>query len=163
MAPRSVGAYRRLAGARLRPSRMGHRHWAALIGAALLLETAAIASPDPWLGRDKLWHASISAGMATSGYAGLRWLHLDRTEALLFAGAATLAVGGAKELSDSYGGGRVSARDLAWDAIGTGVGLLVGWAIEQWLGSSDATPVSGAAHLATRARWTGPGQASHLP
>ena len=94
---------------------------------------ARAAEPDPWLGRDKMLHLGVSAALAAGGYSAgsLVW---DGTGERLAAGAGlSLALGVAKELADLAGYGHPSWRDLAWDVVGTGAGLLVAWSVDELL------------------------------
>ncbi len=99
---------------------------AACIAACLLtLSTngAKAADEDPWFGRDKALHFSVSVGLGASGYAGSALL-FDGYGARTLAGAAfSLSIGVAKEVYDATGAGDPSWKDLTWDAIGTAVGV----------------------------------------
>jgi uncharacterized protein YfiM (DUF2279 family) len=73
---------------------------------------------DSWLGTDKLRHfvlaglvQGVAFGVATT--AGAR-----QRSALVAASAVTGLVSIGKEVHDRRRGGRVSGRDLAWDAAG---------------------------------------------
>jgi len=48
------------------------------------------------------------------------------------AAGATLALGAgvAKEIADLAGAGDPSLRDLVWDVVGTGAGLLLAWGVD---------------------------------
>jgi uncharacterized protein YfiM (DUF2279 family) len=76
---------------------------------------------DPWFGRDKALHFSFSAVLAGGGYGGAALLTQseDRRWRLLAGAGLALGAGIGKELYDLSGHGDASARDLAWDAIGT--------------------------------------------
>jgi putative lipoprotein len=94
--------------------------------AAIALAVVAaprIACADDWLGPDKALHFSVSAGLAVGGYAtGSIWL--ERRWVRATAGASfAFSAGVAKEAWDATGRGDPSAKDLAWDAIGTAVGV----------------------------------------
>jgi putative lipoprotein len=90
---------------------------------------------DPWFGRDKALHFSFSAALAGAGYGGAALLteREDRRWRLLAGAGVALCAGIGKELYDLSGHGDASARDLAWDAIGTATGLLVAWTIDRLL------------------------------
>lgn len=106
--------------------------WLALPVLLACLPTRASASEeDPWFGRDKKLHFVVSAGLATGGYA-LGAIFWEEPSARLASGA-TLALGAgvAKELADLAGYGHPSWRDLAWDVIGTGAGLLLAWGADE--------------------------------
>ena len=105
---------------------------AAAVGLGVLLSpgSARAADEDPWLGRDKVLHFSVSAGLGAGGYAGsaLLW---DGYGARALSGAAfSLSIGIAKELYDATGAGDPSWKDLAWDGIGTAVGVGVALLID---------------------------------
>ena len=102
-----------------------------LAAACLLAPLAARASDDdPWFGPDKLKHFGASAALATTGYA-VGSAFFDEVPERLAAGA-TLALGAgvAKEIADLAGAGDPSLRDLVWDVVGTGAGLLLAWGVD---------------------------------
>ena len=75
-------------------------------------------APDRWLGTDKLRHfvlagliQGVTFGSATA--AGVR-----QAPALAAASVVTAAASVGKEVHDRRRGGRVSGRDLVWDAAG---------------------------------------------
>ena len=108
--------------------------------ALLLLASAASAQesdPDPWFGRDKALHFGASFGLAAGGYGvSSLWLETPGQRALA-GGAVALSFGIGKELLDLAGlWGQPSWKDLAWDVVGAGAGLLVSYAIDRliaWL------------------------------
>ncbi len=105
---------------------------------------AQTADPDPWFGKDKALHFSISAGIAGVLYAGAATQFEARYPPLLLAGGATLAIGAGKELYDLSGHGDPSWKDFTWDVIGTFVGLGLAWGIDLLVrGVSDAHPLFG--------------------
>jgi len=106
------------------------RSIALALALALALESAALAGDDPWLSPDKGLHFGFSTAVAAGGY-GLGALELDqRHEALLLGGGLALAAGAWKELIDLQGAGDASWKDLAWDAVGTVVGLALAWGLD---------------------------------
>lgn len=129
---------------------MAHRRNTAGYLTALLVcisTPAAAADPDPWFGRDKALHFSVSAGLSIAGYA---------SSALLFDGygmraasgaSVALSAGVAKEIYDATGAGSASWKDLAWDAAGTLVGVGLALAVDLLIrgqepakATSQATP-----------------------
>lgn len=107
----------------------------ALVGALTLgsmtrLARAADPDPDPWLGKDKALHFSVSAVIAAGSYAAGTAIFDARGHALVAAGGLTLAVGAGKELLDLAGYGDPSWRDFAADVAGTIVGLAVAWSLD---------------------------------
>lgn len=116
------------------------------LGCALLLARARDAraddASDPWFGQDKALHFGVSAGLAAGGYAAGAALFEARGHALLFGGGLALGAGVGKELVDLAGYGDPSWKDLAWDGIGTVVGLLVAWGLDAALrGIGPAQPL----------------------
>ncbi len=107
-------------------------------GCSVLSALAAIAwanpsragDPDRWFGPDKALHFGAAATIAVTGYgAGAAIFESRGYAVLLGAGAATLASVG-KETLDLTGYGDPSWKDLAWDGVGTFVGLLVAWSVD---------------------------------
>jgi putative lipoprotein len=122
------------------------RRWRALGGApsfvgagcaALLLLAPAVgradppaADPDPWLGPDKALHFGVSAAIAGGGYALAAPFFDDYgARAGLGAGLA-LSAGMTKEALDAAGLGHPSWRDVAWDVLGTAVGIGISLTID---------------------------------
>jgi putative lipoprotein len=98
---------------------------------------------DPWFGRDKAYHFSISAALAAGGYGVTRSLTDDRSTCLALGGALALTAGAGKELYDLSGRGDPSLRDLTWDVLGTATGLLLTWAVDRfWISPPRAHPAS---------------------
>lgn len=98
---------------------------------AALVLAAALAAPTPasaqLLRRDDRLHFGLSALIAFGAY-GVVALVDERESLRVGIGAAVaLAAGVAKELWDLSGRGDPSWRDLGFDLLGTGVGLLAGW------------------------------------
>jgi putative lipoprotein len=100
--------------------------------ATLALAVAvAVAAPSPasaqLLRRDDRLHLGLSSLIAFGAY-GVVALFDEREPLRVGVGAAVaLAAGIAKELWDLSGRGDPSWRDLAFDVVGTGIGLLAGW------------------------------------
>lgn len=92
---------------------------------ALTASAARAEDRDPWLGKDKALHFTVSAGLAVGSYAIARPLLEKRPQALTLAGGMAFSFGIAKETWDLTGHGDPSWKDLTWDAIGTVSGLLV--------------------------------------
>jgi putative lipoprotein len=94
---------------------------------------AQAAEPDPWFGRDKVMHFSVSFALAGNAYADSS-AFTKRTSIRVLSGVGVaLSAGIAKELADRYDGGDASWRDLTWDAIGTATGTLVAWLVDRYL------------------------------
>lgn len=97
----------------------------------LVLTLATPAHADEWLGRDKALHFGVSAGIAAGGYAGTAAFTDDRTTRLLVGAGLALGAGAGKELWDLAGHGDPSAKDLAWDVVGTATGLAFAWLVDR--------------------------------
>lgn len=86
---------------------------------------------DPWFGRDKALHFGASFALAVGGYAAASWAFERRAGRVALSASIAIGAGVAKEIADYQFKGDPSARDLAWDAIGTAAGVLVAWAIDR--------------------------------
>lgn len=108
---------------------------AALAAACALMRipVAAAADADPWFGRDKALHFSVSAGLAAGGYGVTAAVADDRRWRLPAGALFALGAGVGKELYDLGGRGDASWRDLTWDLVGTATGLGVAWLVDQLL------------------------------
>ena len=79
---------------------------------------AATRPPDRWLGTDKLRHFVLAGLVQGTAFGGATAAGLRQGPAQLSAGAVTAVVSVGKEVRDRRRGGRVSMRDLVWDAAG---------------------------------------------
>jgi putative lipoprotein len=94
---------------------------------------AQAAEPDPWFGRDKVIHFSVSFALAGNAYADSS-AFTKRTSIRVLSGVGVgLAAGIAKEIADRYDGGDASWRDFTWDIVGTATGTLVAWLVDRYL------------------------------
>ena len=109
---------------------------AQLFGAA----RAARADDDPWFGRDKALHFSLSAAIAGGGYAIAVPLTGDRRWRVAAGAGLAIAAGAGKEISDRYDGGDASWRDFTWDLIGTATGVGIAWLIDHFVGGRREAP-----------------------
>ena len=76
-------------------------------------------APSPFsVAPDKVKHFFLSAFVQSASYSALRLGGVDHDGALVTAGAATVAVGIAKEVHDGRSGRRFDVRDLLWDVAG---------------------------------------------
>jgi putative lipoprotein len=100
---------------------------------SLVAPRVARADTDRWLARDKAQHFAATAGIALGGYGGAALLDAETRWRVAIGLGAGMAAGLAKEAWDLSGRGDASWRDVAWDAIGSGVGVLVGFVVEWWL------------------------------
>lgn len=98
--------------------------------ASLSTAARARADDDPWFGRDKVLHFSISALLAGGAYTVTATQSRSRFVPLLVGGGVALAAGAAKEGVDALGFGTASWKDFAWDAAGTIVGLGIAWSLD---------------------------------
>lgn len=111
-----------------------------LVTVLLSLPQRATADPDPWFAKDKMLHFGVSAALAAGGYAVGTAVWDDRAPAVLTGAGVALAAGVGKELLDLAGYGHPSWRDLAWDVVGTGAGLLLAWGIDSLVRPSPSSP-----------------------
>lgn len=90
-------------------------------------DTAFASRPaDPWLAMDKAQHLVISFALTLSGqYTLVNKLELTEGNALPLSATATALVGLAKEWYDHRSYGYFSTRDLAADALGIAVAVLL--------------------------------------
>ncbi|HET9985447.1 MAG TPA: hypothetical protein VFQ38_17730 [Longimicrobiales bacterium] len=94
----------------------GPRRWAR---AADLGPPGTVRARPP--GEDKLKHFFMSFAITSVGY-GVARLALDHGPAVVAASAGGALAGIGKEAYDARTGGDASVGDLAWDALGIGVG-----------------------------------------
>lgn len=86
---------------------------------------AVAAVPDDrWIAEDKLRHFALSFAATQMGYGGTRFA-LEPEPAVLLAAAGALGLGIGKEVRDVRRGGPFSLKDLAWDAAGVALGVLL--------------------------------------
>ncbi len=107
--------------------------------------------PDPWFGRDKVLHFTVSGAIAAGGYGiGTTLFDGYAAPAALGAGLA-LTAGIGKEAMDAAGYGTPSWKDLTWDVAGTatgvGIALLVHLAVRDSDNGSSTPPMSTGAAL----------------
>lgn len=106
--------------------------WIALpVLLACLPSGASASEEDPWFGEDKKLHFAVCAGLAAGGYALGAAFWEEKSARLATGATVALGAGVAKELADLAGYGHPSWRDLAWDVIGTGTGLLLAWSVDE--------------------------------
>lgn len=84
---------------------------------------AAAAQPVPraadrWLGADKLRHFALAGLVQGVAFGSATTVGVRGRPALMTASALTAVVSIGKEVHDRRRGGRVSGRDLVWDAAG---------------------------------------------
>ena len=79
---------------------------------------AAPRAPDRWLGTDKLRHFVLAGLVQGTAFGSATAVGMRQGPAQLSASAVTALVSVGKEVHDRRRGGRVSGRDLVWDAAG---------------------------------------------
>jgi putative lipoprotein len=109
---------------------------------SVAIDARADEADDPWLGRDKVIHYGVSAGIAGTGYVAGALIFDTRAHALATGAAAATLAGVGKELADLGGYGHASWKDLAWDGLGMVTGLAVAWGLDLlFRGVSGARPL----------------------
>lgn len=90
-------------------------------------QAASERSEDPWIGRDKVSHLALSLSVVGFGYHVARMEGgAGRCQARTGALGVSLALGLAKEFYDrKRPGPGFSYRDLVYDLMGSGLGLLL--------------------------------------
>jgi putative lipoprotein len=98
-----------------------------ILGLALFDDGDAAAQElDPWFGRDKALHFTLSAALSIGGYAAAKVATGNRFgEAPINGFAFSLALGLAKEAYDAIGPGTPSYRDMVANLAGALAGLLL--------------------------------------
>jgi uncharacterized protein YfiM (DUF2279 family) len=97
-------------------------------GVAVIPAVPGLAGDDEWTGDDKAFHFGASLLIDTAGDWALReGIPLKKTQSLAIAGAATLTLGAAIELTDE----EFSEKDLAWDIAGTAVGMILWMVVDR--------------------------------
>ena len=95
----------------------------------LTLQTAPLQqrarAQDRWIAEDKARHLVTSMVAVGFGYSGARLVGMEGNDALIAAAAGAAAAGILKEFHDRKVGGPFSYRDLVWDAVGIGLGLVL--------------------------------------
>lgn len=80
---------------------------------------------DRWFAPDKAAHFVLSFFLTTATYTVARD-HMERDRAIQTAVGVTAGLGIAKEIHDAMSaGGTFSAKDLVWDGLGIGLGVLI--------------------------------------
>jgi putative lipoprotein len=87
------------------------------------LSRTSPACADSFWGPDKALHFGFSVGLAAGGYAASSLIWEKPWQRALAGATFSLSAGVAKELWDLSGHGDPSFKDLAWDGIGTAVGV----------------------------------------
>lgn len=95
-----------------------------------VISQPALQSGDEWFARDKLYHFTVSAGLAFgSFYIYRETLHNNREGSYCFSGGFTISVGAVKEYYDSKHPDKHQAswKDFIADLAGTGLGLCLAY------------------------------------
>lgn len=109
----------------------------------LLLAAAtsrAQTDPDPWIGPDKALHFSVSAALAGVAYGTTALFTENRPVRIGVSAGVAFGAGVFKELLDLTGSGDPSWKDLAWDAMGTAVGVVLSWVLDVFVITPLTTP-----------------------
>jgi len=104
-----------------------------LLPRAYNLAQFAVAGPtlgsvveDSWFGVDKVKHFFMSAFIESVSYSALQAAHVNHRSALAGAIGVTAAFGVGREIHDSRNPkNHFSIKDLSWDAIGAGAGVVL--------------------------------------
>ena len=82
--------------------------------------------PDSWFAIDKVKHFFMSAFIESVSYSALQAAHANHRPALAGAIGITAAFGLGKEIHDYRNpNNHFSIKDLSWDAIGAGAGVIL--------------------------------------
>ncbi len=102
----------------------------ASLALAFLGRDARAHEKDPFFSEDKALHFTLSAGIASVGYAAFVPITETRSVRLLGGAGVGLLAGVAKESLDLAGYGDPSWKDLAWDVGGVATGVLIAWVVD---------------------------------
>src|SRR5215510_12780034 len=80
---------------------------------------------DNWFAEDKARHMLTSMAVTGFAHSGARMVGVKGTDAVIAAAAGAAALGILKEVHDKRVGKPFSFRDLTWDAVGIGLGLIL--------------------------------------
>jgi putative lipoprotein len=108
-------------------------HTSHLLPRTYNLAQFAFAGPNPdrivrdsWFGIDKIKHFFMSAFIESVSYSALQAAHANHRSAMAGAIGVTAAFGIGREIHDSRNPKNIfSVKDLSWDAIGAGAGLVL--------------------------------------
>lgn len=84
-----------------------------------------VSTADRWFAEDKLQHFFLSFAATSMAYGAARTVGMEGAPAQIAAVAVAGAAGIWKEWRDHRVGGPFSAKDLAWDALGIGAGVVL--------------------------------------
>ena len=115
---------------------------ALVLALALLLACgrARASDADPWFGRDKALHFTVSVALSASAYAASSSFLDTRTERAIAGSTFSLTLGAGTELWDLSGHGDPSWRDFTWDVIGTAVGVALALGVDTLIQSKHGSP-----------------------
>lgn len=81
---------------------------------------------DSWFGIDKIKHFFISAFIESVSYSALQAARVNHRSALAGAIGVTAAFGVGREIHDARNpNNHFSVKDLSWDALGAGAGVVL--------------------------------------
>jgi putative lipoprotein len=91
-----------------------------------LVFAQAAVIPDSWFGIDKIKHFFMSVFIESVSYSALQAAHVNHRSAMAGAIGVTGAFGFGKEIHDYRNpNNHFSIKDLSWDGIGTGAGVIL--------------------------------------
>lgn len=91
-----------------------------------LVFAQAAVIPDSWFGIDKIKHFFMSVFIESVSYSALQAAHVNHRSAMAGAIGVTGAFGFGKEIHDYRNpNNHFSIKDLSWDAIGAGAGVIL--------------------------------------
>lgn len=122
-----------------------------LLCCIFLAARPARAQSDDWWGRDKLWHAGLSAAVGAGGYGAASLFTASRPLRLTIGAGTAILAGTGKELYDLTGHGDPSWRDFTWDLVGTATGTGIAFLIDLLLRPEPGIPPAPQRPQATRA------------
>jgi putative lipoprotein len=97
-----------------------------LVQFAVAGPTMAKIIPDSWFAIDKVKHFFMSAFIESLSYSALQAAHVNHRSAMAGAIGVTAAFGVGKEIHDYRNpNNHFSIKDLSWDAIGAGAGVVL--------------------------------------
>jgi putative lipoprotein len=93
---------------------------------------------DPWFGPDKAAHFGVTFGLSAAGYGAGVAAFDERWAAITLGSSVALGLGALKEALDAAGLGQPSWKDIAWDVLGTALGIGVSLTFDAALRGPEA-------------------------
>ena len=85
---------------------------------------------DAWFAKGKLKHFSVSFLIGVATYSVARWGNASKNDASIAGLSLSSTCGVAKEIDDEVRRNNWSYKDLAWDFLGSGVGVSLSNALD---------------------------------